>query len=170
MIADGRFREDLYYRLAEIVVKIPSLAERPGDAVASRQAISSTASPREMNPQRQGLSPDALAAIDAWPWPGNVRELENRMKRAVIMADGKSVTAEDLDLGDGPKARGRSRSTSSRARAGRPQGDPPGAEPHRRQYLRRRQAARDQPADAVRPAQAVSAAGVGAFSTNGFAR
>jgi two-component system NtrC family response regulator len=51
-----------------------------------------------MNPQVKGLSPAALAAIDRWPWPGNVRELENRMKRAVIMADGKMITAEDLDL------------------------------------------------------------------------
>ena len=53
---------------------------------------------REMNPQVRGLAPGALAAIAAWPWPGNVRELENRMKRAVIMADGKLLTAEDLDL------------------------------------------------------------------------
>ena len=53
---------------------------------------------REMNPQVKGFAPGALAAIDAWPWPGNVRELENRLKRAVIMADGKLVTAEDLDL------------------------------------------------------------------------
>ena len=51
-----------------------------------------------MNPQVKGLAPGALAAIDGWPWPGNVRELENRMKRAVIMADGKMIGAEDLDL------------------------------------------------------------------------
>jgi two-component system NtrC family response regulator len=51
-----------------------------------------------MNPQVKGLAPDALAAIDSWNWPGNVRELENRIKRAVIMADGKLVTAADLDL------------------------------------------------------------------------
>jgi two-component system, NtrC family, response regulator len=47
----------------------------------------------------KGLAPDALAAIDRWNWPGNVRELENRIKRAVIMADGKLVSAADLDLG-----------------------------------------------------------------------
>ncbi|HKX36327.1 MAG TPA: helix-turn-helix domain-containing protein, partial [Rhizorhapis sp.] len=52
----------------------------------------------DMNPQVKGLAPDALAAIDAWAWPGNVRELENRMKRAVIMSEGKLVTAGDLDL------------------------------------------------------------------------
>jgi two-component system, NtrC family, response regulator len=52
-----------------------------------------------MNPSVKGLAPDALAAIDQWNWPGNVRELENRMKRAVIMADGKLVSAADLDFG-----------------------------------------------------------------------
>ena len=51
-----------------------------------------------MNPGVKGFAPGALAAIETWPWPGNVRELENRLKRAVIMADGKLVTAEDLDL------------------------------------------------------------------------
>ncbi|HVL29697.1 MAG TPA: PEP-CTERM-box response regulator transcription factor [Sphingomicrobium sp.] len=97
MIGDGRFREDLYYRLAEVVVKIPSLAERPGDAVLlARHFVTRFA--REMNPKVQGLAPDALEAIDGHPWPGNVRELENRLKRAVIMADGKLVTAADLDL------------------------------------------------------------------------
>ena len=97
MIADGRFREDLYYRLAEIVVAIPSLAERPGDAVLlARHFVGRMA--RDLNPAVRGLSPDALAAIDAYPWPGNVRELENRIKRAVIMCDGKMVGASDLDL------------------------------------------------------------------------
>jgi two-component system NtrC family response regulator len=52
-----------------------------------------------MNPQVKGFTPQALAAINGWAWPGNVRELENRMKRAVIMADAKLITAEDLDLG-----------------------------------------------------------------------
>ena len=97
MIADGRFRDDLYYRLAEIVVKIPSLAERSGDAVLlARHFVNRFG--RELNPKVQGLSPDALVAIDAYAWPGNVRELENRIKRAVIMAEGKAVTGEDLDL------------------------------------------------------------------------
>jgi two-component system NtrC family response regulator len=97
MIKAGSFREDLYYRLAEIVVRIPSLAERHGDSVLLAKHFLHRFA-REMNPQVKGLSPGALAAIDEWPWPGNVRELENRMKRAVIMADGKLVTAEDLDL------------------------------------------------------------------------
>ncbi len=97
MIADGRFREDLWYRLAEIVIKIPTLAERPGDAgLLAKHFLTRFA--KEMNPQVKGFAPDALAAMDSWPWPGNVRELENRVKRAVIMADGKLVSAADLDL------------------------------------------------------------------------
>lgn len=99
MIAAGSFREDLFYRLAEIVVKIPSLAERPGDAALLAKAFLARFA-REMNPQVKGFAADALAAIDAWHWPGNVRELENRVKRAVIMAEGKLVGAADLDLAD----------------------------------------------------------------------
>jgi two-component system NtrC family response regulator len=99
MVASGAFREDLYYRLAEIVVRIPSLAERAGDPVLlAKHFLHHYA--KTMNRSVTGLSPDALSAIDAWGWPGNVRELENRMKRAVIMADGKSVTAIDLDLAE----------------------------------------------------------------------
>ncbi|WP_309601341.1 PEP-CTERM-box response regulator transcription factor [Sphingomonas sp.] len=98
MIAAGRFRDDLYYRLAEIVVMIPSLAERPGDAVLlARHFVTRFA--RSMNPKVQGLGPDAAEAIDAHTWPGNVRELENRIKRAVIMADARTIGAADLDLG-----------------------------------------------------------------------
>ena len=99
MIAEGRFREDLYYRLAEIVIKIPPLAERHGDVTllarhfAQRFAAS-------LNPQVRGLAPDALATLNDWKWPGNIRELDNRIKRAVIMADGRLVTAADLDLGE----------------------------------------------------------------------
>ena len=97
MVADGRFRDDLYYRLAEIVVRIPGLAERSGDAaLLARHFVQRHA--RAMNRPVTGLAPDAVAAIHAWGWPGNVRELENRTKRAVIMAEGKRVTAADLDL------------------------------------------------------------------------
>jgi two-component system NtrC family response regulator len=105
MIAAGTFREDLFYRLAEIVVKIPALKDRPGDpALLARHFLTRFAV--DMNPQVKGLSPDALAALDAWGWPGNVRELENRVKRAVIMADGKHLTAADLDLDDPQGAQG----------------------------------------------------------------
>ncbi len=100
MVAAGSFREDLYYRLAEIVVRIPTLAERPGDAaLIAKHFVQRYAA--KMNPQVKGLAPDALVAIDAWGWPGNVRELENRIKRAVIMADGKLIVAADLDLAAG---------------------------------------------------------------------
>jgi len=99
MIAEGRFREDLYYRLAEIVIRIPSLAERTGDAgLLARHFLVKYA--KAMHSQVTSLAPDARAAIDSWPWPGNVRELENRMKRAVIMAEGKAITAADLDLAE----------------------------------------------------------------------
>ena len=103
MVAEGRFREDLYYRLAEIVVRIPSLAERPGDAgLLARHFLARYA--EQMKAGSKSFAPDALAAIDAWGWPGNVRELENRIKRAVIMAEGKTVHAEDLDLAIGDSA------------------------------------------------------------------
>ena len=97
MVADGRFREDLYYRLAEIVVRIPALAERPGDAgLLARHFLKRYAA--QMRSSVKGFAPDALAAIDAHGWAGNVRELENRVKRAVIMADGARVSAANLDL------------------------------------------------------------------------
>jgi two-component system NtrC family response regulator len=99
MVAAGSFREDLYYRLAEIVVRIPSLAERAGDAsLLATHFLRKYAA--AMNSNVTTLSDEARDAIDAWGWPGNVRELENRMKRAVIMAEGKSVTAADLDLAE----------------------------------------------------------------------
>ena len=97
MIAEGRFREDLWYRLAEVVIRIPSLAERPGDAALLARAFLARFA-REMAPHVKGFAPDAVDAIEGWGWPGNVRELENRVKRAVIMADDKLVTAVDLDL------------------------------------------------------------------------
>ncbi len=100
MISEHTFRDDLYYRLAEVTVNIPPLAERTGDAILlAKHFVNKFA--REMNPTIKGMSTGALAAIDAWNWPGNVRELENRVKRAVIMAEGMFVTADDLDLGDG---------------------------------------------------------------------
>jgi len=98
MVAEGRFREDLYYRLAEIVVRIPTLAERTGDAVLLAQHFVKRYA-RTLNPAVTGLAPDARAAIDQWRWPGNVRELENRVKRAVIMAEGRLIGAADLDFG-----------------------------------------------------------------------
>ena len=100
MVAAASFREDLWYRLAEMVVRLPTLAERPGDAVLlARHFLRRHAA--QINPQIKGLAPDAAEAIARWSWPGNVRELENRIKRAAIMADGRLVTAADIDVPGG---------------------------------------------------------------------
>jgi two-component system, NtrC family, response regulator len=97
MISDKSFRDDLYYRLAEVPVHIPRLAERSGDAVLlAKHFVHRFA--REMNPAIKGFASAALTAIDQWDWPGNVRELENRVKRAVIMAEGKFITVDDLQF------------------------------------------------------------------------
>ncbi len=99
MIAAQEFRDDLYYRLAEVTVNIPALSERTGDSVLlAKHFLNRFAA--EMNPSVKGFASAALTAIDQWNWPGNVRELENRIKRAVIMADGKFVTVEDLEFGE----------------------------------------------------------------------
>ena len=97
LISEQRFREDLYYRLAEIVINIPALRQRQGDAVLLAQGFLR----RFAQDQRRGslvLTDDAIAAIEAHRWPGNVRELLNVVRRAVIMADGGRVTAGDLGL------------------------------------------------------------------------
>lgn len=96
-ILTGQFREDLYYRLAEIVVDIPPLRERQGDAVLLAHAFVQRFG-RENGRTGLGLADDAVAAIESHRWPGNVRELENCLKRAVIMADGVRITADDLGL------------------------------------------------------------------------
>ncbi|MBN8503268.1 MAG: PEP-CTERM-box response regulator transcription factor [Burkholderiales bacterium] len=97
LISEGRFREDLYFRLAEIVVDIPPLREREGDAVLLAHAFVKRFASEQ---RRKGLTlaDDALRAIEQHRWPGNVRELQNVIKRAVIMADLDRITAEDLGL------------------------------------------------------------------------
>ncbi len=97
LIKAGRFREDLYYRLAEIVTVIPPLRARIGDAVLLANAFAR----RFAEQHSRGamvLTADALRAIEVHGWPGNVRELENRIKRAVIMADNTQITADDVGL------------------------------------------------------------------------
>ncbi|PHV13360.1 PEP-CTERM-box response regulator transcription factor [Chitinimonas sp. BJB300] len=97
LIKEGRFREDLYYRLAEIVVNVPPLRARQGDAALLAHAFVRRFSAE----QKRGamvLREDAVRAIEAHTWPGNVRELENCVKRAVIMADGNQITREDIGL------------------------------------------------------------------------
>ena len=90
LIRDGGFREDLYHRLAEIVVEIPALREREGDSSLIAHALVKRFASENGRASMQ-LGDDAVAAIDAHPWPGNVRELENCIKRAVIMADGTRI-------------------------------------------------------------------------------
>jgi two-component system, NtrC family, response regulator len=97
LTSEGKFREDLYYRLAEIVVDIPPLRDRVGDASLLAHAFLKRFA-QEQNRRSLSLTEDALRAIEAHRWPGNIRELENCIKRAAIMADGNTVTADDLGL------------------------------------------------------------------------
>jgi len=103
-VKEGRFREDLYYRLAEIVVEIPPLRSRVGDA-----ALLAHAFVRRFGQEHRRnltLADDALRAIETHPWPGNIRELENCIKRATIMADGTQITADDVGLAGAASAEG----------------------------------------------------------------
>jgi two-component system NtrC family response regulator len=97
----GRFREDLYYRLSEIVITIPPLRNRVGDAALLAHHFKNRFCNQEGR-SSLNFSDDAMAMIESHPWPGNVREMENIIKRAVIMADGPQIVAEDLGLGDSP--------------------------------------------------------------------
>jgi two-component system, NtrC family, response regulator len=102
MIAQGRFREDLYYRLAEIVVSIPPLRARKGDAALLAHALVRLYA-EEHKRGSLTLLADAAAAIEAHTWPGNVRELQNCVKRAVIMAEGELLRAADFGLAPRPE-------------------------------------------------------------------
>ncbi len=96
-MVEGRFREDLYYRLAEIEVHLPPLRERPGDAVRiARHLLERYA--REQGRPVPLLSSEAIHALDRHDWPGNVRELQNRIKRALLLAEGRRIGAADLGL------------------------------------------------------------------------
>jgi two-component system NtrC family response regulator len=99
LMSVGAFREDLFYRLSEIVVEIPPLRERDGDPEVLAHAFLAKFN-QEQSRNVRGFSAEALAALAEHPWPGNVRELENRVKRAVIMCDGKRITPVDLDLAE----------------------------------------------------------------------
>ncbi|MCK5875654.1 MAG: PEP-CTERM-box response regulator transcription factor [Alcanivoracaceae bacterium] len=99
MIRQGEFREDLYYRLAEMSIHLPPLRERSGDAVALARVFVTRYAEQLKRPVK-GLGVDAVALIARYGWPGNVREMENRLKRAVLMADGHYVTARDLNIND----------------------------------------------------------------------
>ncbi len=97
LVKEGRFREDLYYRLNEIRLELPPLRDRDGDAVILAQHFRNLYN-REHSRNLRGFTKEALVALQAHKWPGNVRELENRVKRAVIMSDGPMIAATDLEL------------------------------------------------------------------------
>jgi two-component system NtrC family response regulator len=100
LIADGRFREDLYYRISEITINIPPFREREeGRIILARTLLQKYC--KQQKRALNGFSEDAIEAIETYTWPGNVRELENKIKGAVIMADGKLVTAADLQIRPG---------------------------------------------------------------------
>jgi two-component system NtrC family response regulator len=98
LITQRQFREDLYYRISEITVDIPPLRDRAGDGVVLARAFLQKFA-KEHGRKNAELSKDAISAIEAYDWPGNAREMENRIKRAVIMAEGHRLTALDLGLG-----------------------------------------------------------------------
>jgi len=98
-IAEKRFREDLYYRISEITIEIPPLRERKGGRVILARSLLKKFSAQQGR-SFKGFSTDALNAIQNYHWPGNVRELENKIKGAIIMAEGKQITALDLVLAD----------------------------------------------------------------------
>lgn len=99
MVRDGSFREDLFYRICEMTVNIPPLRNRLGDKVLLARHFKLQFA-KEHGQNVTGFTPDAIAAIESYSWPGNIREMENKIKRAVIMADGKYVTREDLGLAE----------------------------------------------------------------------
>lgn len=99
LIREGRFREDLYYRINEATISVPPLRERGGDAVVLARSFLTRFAKQQQRPIRD-FAHGALEVIEHYDWPGNVRELENRVKRAVIMADGVEISAMDLELAD----------------------------------------------------------------------
>ncbi len=100
LIEEETFREDLYYRISEITLDVPALRERDGDALVIAQSLLKSLG-KQMDRPNLSFTEDAIAAIKSHPWPGNVREMINKVKRATIMADGKRVTAGDLELNCG---------------------------------------------------------------------
>ena len=104
LVAEGKFREDLYYRLNEVRIELPPLRERDGDAIILAQHFRNLYN-REHSRNLRGFTKEALAAVRSHTWPGNVRELENRVKRALIMADGPLMTVEDLELSNNANSR-----------------------------------------------------------------
>jgi two-component system, NtrC family, response regulator len=114
-LKEGRFREDLYYRLAVVVLKIPALRQRQGDVTLLAKAFLQRFAAETGRGGANRFSGEAIAALQQYAWPGNVRELENRVKRAVIMADAKHIRPADLELAD-PAGEGAAPRTLKEAR------------------------------------------------------
>jgi two-component system NtrC family response regulator len=98
-VASGTFREDLYFRLAVVVVRVPALRERGDDVTLIAKEFLHRYGTQH-GKGKLSFAPDAVRALALYDWPGNVRELQNRMQRAIIMADGKRITSSDLELND----------------------------------------------------------------------
>ena len=94
---NATFRDDLYYRLSVINISLPALRERNADVVLLAKTFLDRYT-SETRKKIKGFSSEAIEAIESYSWPGNVRELENRIKRAVIMSEGKKITLEDLEM------------------------------------------------------------------------
>lgn len=97
LIQEQAFRQDLYFRISEVTIQVPPLRDRRGAATVLAHAFLRKFGGTHGRPKR-GFSEDAIAALEAYSWPGNVRELENRVKTAMIMAEGAMITAADLNL------------------------------------------------------------------------
>jgi two-component system NtrC family response regulator len=100
LMDEGRFRDDLYYRIGVVTLTLPALRDREDDAVLIAESLARRHA-GEAGRKLHGFSKDAIAAMRAHAWPGNVRELENRVRRAVVMAEGSRISAADLELGKG---------------------------------------------------------------------
>jgi two-component system NtrC family response regulator len=103
LVESGAFRQDLYYRISEVTIRIPPLRERPGDAIVIAQTVMERRA-REHSRAVRGFTPEALKAIQSYPWPGNIRELQNKINNAVIMAESKYIGLGDLQLADASNA------------------------------------------------------------------
>ncbi|MHC4948978.1 MAG: sigma-54-dependent transcriptional regulator [Planctomycetota bacterium] len=95
LVADGRFRQDLYYRINVVMIQLPPLRDRLGDIPALADHFLAQKS-RDMGKQVIGFDEPALAALRAYAWPGNVRELENVVERAVVLTRGTRITLDDM--------------------------------------------------------------------------
>jgi len=116
-MSEGRFREDLYYRLCVVTIAVPALKARGSDIVLLARTFLDKFAEAQKKPLK-GFSPEAIEALAAHHWPGNVRELENRIKRAVVMAEGRYVTPLNLELRE-PAASGEEASTLRASRESR---------------------------------------------------